>query len=85
MPAYPWRQCSIPPFRVGSPRELFRGEYWYGTIGANGFGGRAWDVDPKNDRFLMITMPAAVPAPSRLQVRVVLNWFEELERRVPKR
>jgi hypothetical protein len=76
------------PFRVGNPRELFRGEYWYGALAASGGGGRAWDVDPKNDRFLMITLPAAgtdVSAPPRIQVRVVLNWFAELERRVPKR
>jgi Tol biopolymer transport system component len=76
------------PFSVGNPRQLFRGEYWYGRLAANGAAGRAWDVDPKNDRFLMITMPAAgteVTAPSRLQVRVVLNWFEILEQRVPKR
>jgi hypothetical protein len=76
------------PFSVGNPRQLFRGEYWYGVLTADGAGSRAWDADPKNDRFLMITMPAAgteAPAPSRLQVRVVLNWFEILEQRVPKR
>jgi serine/threonine-protein kinase len=76
------------PFRVGNPRQLFRGEYWYGRLAANGAAGRAWDVDPKNDRFLMITMPAAgtdAPAPSRDQIRVVLNWFEILEQRVSKR
>ena len=77
------------PFRVGSLRKLFRGEYWYGYGGPSGIGGRAWDVDPKKDRFLMITMPQASggevgPSP-RLQFRVVFNWFEELRQRVPNR
>jgi serine/threonine-protein kinase len=77
------------PFRVGNLSKLFRGRYWYGASSASGIGGRAWDVDPKNDRFLMITMPeagsrAAGPGPQP-SFRVVLNWFEELEQRVPKR
>jgi hypothetical protein len=66
---------------------LFRGQYWYGIAGPDGSLGRAWDVDPKNDRFLMISLPdetfrAAAP---QVEINIVLNWFEELERRVPKR
>jgi hypothetical protein len=49
--------------------------------------GRAWDVDPKNDRFLMITRPDvgadASPEQSQTRINVVLNWFEELKERVP--
>jgi hypothetical protein len=47
-------------------------------------------VDPKNDRFLMITMPEGRPAaappppPPEVRINVVLNWFEELKQRVPK-
>jgi hypothetical protein len=78
------------PFRVANPKKLFRGRYWYGVGGPDGSLGRAWDVDSKNDRFLMITLPAedageAVAEASRVQIDVVLNWFEELERHVPKR
>jgi hypothetical protein len=78
------------PVRLGTLKKLFRGQYWYGVAGPDGSLGRAWDVDSKNDRFLMITLPdqnaTAPPAPSpRTQIKVVLNWFEELERRVPKR
>jgi serine/threonine-protein kinase len=74
------------PLRVGAPRPLFRGQYWYGIGGPDGANGRAWDVDPKNDRFLMITLPEgagptdAQPPP---RIRIVLNWFEELRQRVP--
>jgi serine/threonine-protein kinase len=77
-----------PTLRVGSVRSLFRGEYWYGIGGADGDGGRAWDLDPKNDRFLMIKLPPRVggdPALSQPRVSVVLNFFEELEQRVPTR
>ena len=62
--------------------------HWYGYGGPSGIGGRAWDVDPKNDRFLMITMPQTAAGeagrPPQVQFGVVLNWFEELRQRVPK-
>ena len=75
------------PFRVGSPSKLFRGQYWYGVAGPTGGLGRAWDVDPKNDRFLMITMPNAEGAggpTAQPEIDVVVNWLEELKQRVPK-
>jgi serine/threonine-protein kinase len=75
------------PFRVGNAEKLFRGQYWYGVAGPEGVLGRAWDVDPNNDRFLMITLPDAAGGetgePSAVQINVVLNWFEELKQRVP--
>jgi serine/threonine-protein kinase len=75
------------PVRVGAPQRLFRGQYWYGVATPQGALGRAWDVDPKNDRFLMITMPDigddAGREPSGPQINVVLNWVEELKARVP--
>jgi Tol biopolymer transport system component len=77
------------PFRVGTPQKLFRGQYWYGVASPDGALGRAWDVDPSNDRFLMITLPDATGGeagePSSIQINVVLNWFEELKERVPVR
>jgi Tol biopolymer transport system component len=75
------------PLRVGGPRKLFRGQYWYGVAGPTGALGRAWDVDSKNDRFLMITMPSTgttgTPA-AQEEIDVVENWLEELKQRVPK-
>jgi eukaryotic-like serine/threonine-protein kinase len=75
------------PFRVGNREALFRGQYWYGVVGPSGAFGRAWDVDPSGDRFLMITMPGGGieggGEQARPQINVVLNWFDELERRVP--
>jgi hypothetical protein len=42
----------------------------------------SYDVAPDGKRFLMIKPPAGAQAPTD-QVTVVLNWFEELRRRVP--
>jgi serine/threonine-protein kinase len=75
------------PFRVGAPERLFRGQYWYGVAGPQGSLGRAWDVDPNTDRFLMISLPAPSDGEpgetARPRINVVLNWFEELKERVP--
>jgi Tol biopolymer transport system component len=73
-----------PTLRVGAPRELFASTgYMLAVLG------RTWDVDPSGQRLLMIRVPGAAPPseegdePSRNRIDVVLNWFEELERRVP--
>jgi serine/threonine-protein kinase len=72
------------PFRVGNPRMLFRGQFWYGVATPQGALGRAWDVDPNHDRFLMITLPdTGGGEPARPRIKVVLNWVEELKARVP--
>ena len=72
---------TSPSPRVGNLRRLFTGRYLYSGVG------RAWDVDSKNDRFLMITAPEekGEPEPTQVAVEVTLNWFEELRQRVPKR
>jgi hypothetical protein len=46
--------------------------------------GRTWDPDPSGERFLVIRAPVEAdgPQPGRARIDVVLNWFEELERRV---
>lgn len=76
-----------PTLRIGAVQPLFRGVYWYGVGGPAGNLGRAWDVDRRGDRFLMIRMPgAASPGeaqapPPPIRVNVVLNWLEELKAR----
>ena len=47
--------------------------------------GRQYDVDPDGQRFLMMLDAAAGDggAVLRRQINVVLNWFEELNARVP--
>jgi eukaryotic-like serine/threonine-protein kinase len=65
-----------PGFSAGKPRVLFEGAYVLSPrSGAN------YDVAPDGQRFLMVKATEQAQAPT--QINVVLNWFEELKRRVP--
>jgi serine/threonine-protein kinase len=64
-----------PTFRPSRPRTLFEGRN-YGMT-PNGY---SYDVAP-DGRFLMIRPDHAESGPAH--VKVVLNWFEEVKRRVP--
>jgi serine/threonine-protein kinase len=80
-----------PSLRIGAVQQLFRGQYWYGVNGLSGGLGRAWDIDPRSGRFLMIRLPGAVTTssneapPPPIRLNVVLNWLDELKQRVPSR
>jgi Tol biopolymer transport system component len=63
-----------PTFRAGRARTLFEGRYF--CHGVN-----FYDVTSDGTRFLMIKEDPAESGPA--QVKVVLNWFEEVKRRVP--
>ena len=63
-----------PTFRVGRARTLFEGRYV--SRGAN-----YYDVTADGTRFLMIKEDPAESGPA--QVKVAMNWFEEVKRRVP--
>jgi Tol biopolymer transport system component len=70
-----------PTLRVGPPTRLFETTAY--SLNAPG---RAWDVDPSGQRFLMIRAPAVGGRDGGQQnarIDVVVNWFEELESRVP--
>jgi serine/threonine-protein kinase len=62
-----------PDLALSKPRELFRGKYSYGIGHSN------YDVS-KDGRFLMISVDEP---PAQTRLRLVTNWFEELERLVP--
>jgi len=62
---------SGPAFRAGTPKLIFEGQY--ATTG--------WDAAPDGKRFLMIKSRAVETAQD--QVHVVMEWFEEVRRRVP--
>jgi serine/threonine-protein kinase len=66
-----------PSFSSGRPRQLFEGKYVSSLFPLTGF---AYDVSPDGQRFLMIEETGATTA---AQINVVLNWAEELTRRVP--
>ena len=63
-----------PRFEPGTPRELFRGRFLVSV------GMRTYDVT-RDGRFLMVTR--AENAGGAESARIVLNWFQELERLVP--
>jgi eukaryotic-like serine/threonine-protein kinase len=64
--------------RIGQPIPLFAGPYpdnpgWTRP--------RSYDVSRDGERFLMTKLPVQRPRP---QIRVVLNWFDELRAKVPR-
>jgi serine/threonine-protein kinase len=65
-----------PTFSAGRPRLLFEGQFATG-----GGGGAFYDVTPDGQRVL--TQQEAEQEQAPTQITVVLNWFEELKRRVP--
>ena len=65
-----------PVLTLGEPRVLFEGRFENLPWAAN------YDVTADGQRFLMI-QAAAETATAVSQIQVVLNWFEELRRRVP--
>ncbi len=65
-----------PSFSVGKPRVLFEGKYAPAPYPVTDY-----DVSPDGQRFLMVK-PSEQEA-ATTQINVVLNWFEELKRRVP--
>ena len=64
-------------FSAGKPRMLFEGPYL-----PTGASFPFYDVSPDGQRFLMLKpIESRTSAPT--QINVVLNWFEELKRKVP--
>jgi len=63
-------------FQAGTPKNLFNGVY-----DQRSNTGESYDVDPKGNRFFMIRL--AEDDSSGAQVRIVLNWFDELRRLAP--
>jgi Tol biopolymer transport system component len=69
--------ATQPGFTVGKPRMLFEGQYQPTPVTFPNY-----DVSPDGQRFLMLKpSDSAEAAPT--QINVVLNWFEELKRKVP--
>ena len=69
--------ASQPGFAAGKPRVLFEGDYLPTPLQFPNY-----DVSPDGQRFLMLK-PSEQEAVAPTQINVVLNWFEELKRRVP--
>ena len=74
-----------PTFRLETPKTLFRGTYVSSDLRRGWILLNPWDISPDGKRFLMIKPPesTAYAGGASLKINVVLNWFEELKRRVP--
>jgi Tol biopolymer transport system component len=69
--------ATQPSFIVGKPLMLFEGQYRPTPVTFPNY-----DVSPDGQRFLMLK-PSEQAQTAPTQINVVLNWFEELKRRVP--
>ena len=63
-----------PVFTIGKPRVLFEGKW-----AANAITNANYDVSADGQRFLMVEVEESATAP---ELKVVVNWFEELTRHV---
>ena len=68
-----------PTFEHGKPRKLFEGRYALGEVKDDA---REYDVAPDGQRFLMLR---PVTEPSTGDLKVVVNWYDELQRLGPVR
>ena len=72
-----------PTFAPGSPRILFEEPYRFHGGGYEMGGWSNHDIYPSGQQFLMIQAIEQEDEDVVTQINVVLNWFEELKRRVP--
>ena len=73
-------EASGATWNAGTPMKLLEGRYYTGTGS-----GRAYDVSPDGQRFLMIKAPGGDSTASSPSVIVVQHFDEELKRLVPTR
>jgi len=70
---------TSPTFSAGNPTKLFEGRWFSGQTG------RTYDVTKDGQRFLMIKDVTAGPAATSPTMTVVLNWTEELKKKLPEK
>jgi eukaryotic-like serine/threonine-protein kinase len=74
-----------PVFSPGTPVTLFRGAYVSFRAIMIQADFTPWDISPDGKRFLMMKGSGATAAGGPRRINVVINWFEELKQRVPKK
>ena len=65
-----------PTFSAGKPHLLFEGPYVAGGTGA------FYSISPDGQRFLMMKAPEQQQS-ALTEFNVILNWFEDLKKKVP--
>jgi len=75
------RIATRPSLTLGNPEPVLRATTVEGDPGE----ARNYDLTPDGQRFLIVVAPdpTSLGLPAAEQLQVVLNWFEELKRRVP--
>jgi dipeptidyl aminopeptidase/acylaminoacyl peptidase len=71
-----------PDFIVEKPVRLFQGTYIPAdlSLGSNDF--HPWDLNPNDQRFLMIKEYKSGAKDTLQRINIVTNWFEELKDRI---
>jgi len=69
-----------PTFVAARPAVLFEGDYVATEFPLTG---AAYDVSPDGQRLLMVKAVGERAPTAPAPLSIVLNWFEELRRRVP--
>jgi hypothetical protein len=73
-----------PAFAFGSSTQVLRPEGWLDVYTD---AARQWDVMPDGQHFVAVIRAGAIAQPGVVtqmaEIRVVLNWFDELKQRVP--
>jgi serine/threonine-protein kinase len=69
---------------VNAPTPVFDDSYRPDTSGAQG-GVANYDIAPDGKRFVMVEEPQEIAATQITRIEVILNWLDELKRRVPSR
>ena len=71
--------ATQPRLSAGKPKVLFTGRY---QSSPNPVPTANYDVSPDGQRFLMVK-PSEQDQAGPTQINVMLNWLEELKRKVP--
>ncbi len=69
-----------PSFNPGNPEVVLEQAYWFR---AGKFVGRTYDISPDGTRFLMIEASSPSAEAEPMQLILVQNWLDELQRLVP--
>ena len=74
-------------FKAGNPETLFRGTYAGLPTADKTYDAQPWDIHPDGKRFLMLKPSTSTGTTSTAEtprrINIVLNWFEELKKKVP--
>jgi len=73
---------SSPSFSAGAAVELRRR---FATAAPGAVAARTYDIDPNGNRIIGLVNPTQIesPSPELNRVEIALNWFTELQQRVP--